>query len=152
MNPYNSIPQEDRYVMQEAYLQGNRLPGQNPEDVVHKIGWRIYTEFCLNTDWSEHDNYDGQAYRKWIDDEIHYAFERQHQHGQRPQEYKEREYACMRESVLRAVVARATELFLDWNGGTTPCLSPEHPTVPDQRNLRANLEEYMRGNRMEKAA
>ena len=128
------MPRSDVATMELRYEHHpKKLPNLTPSDFVDKICYRIYTEFCCNGEespkWEDHFRYDGRAYRKWVADETHYVTEGQTlDHSQ---------YANIRESILRAVVERAIELFTDWKGYSGP--SDE----TDRRNLRASLKPYL---------
>jgi hypothetical protein len=101
------------------------------DELIQKIQWRIYTEWCCNkqeSDWSEHPAYKSQAFDKWIDDEIHYALEK------RPGS----DYADTRRRVLEAAVYRAVKLLGDWGFWKMP------RSTSDKRNLRCSLEPYLR--------
>jgi hypothetical protein len=135
-----NLPKNDAAVMKQAYERGRQIPGVSAEQFIRKISARIYAEWCMNTSWYQHNNYEGQAYDRWKNDETHYALERRQDHGCVSSEYQQRKYELMREEIIRAIAQRATELFSDWKGNWWPA------DAQDDRNLRGNLEPHLSEN------
>src|SRR3989338_189503 len=132
------IPINDAVALREIY---RRTPHDRLEDspftFVEDIAWRIYTEWCLSPEsqCKYHNDYHGQAFTKFVDDETFFAMNRVIEKGLvqgGTQTHKEIRYR-----VLEAIVKRAIELFSDWNSVKFPKM------LDDKRNLRADLREYI---------
>ena len=124
------IPPFDKAILEVAFDElKEKLPPTTAEDFAGNIVWRIYTELCCSPEGRHVRNTDphaGNAFKKWIDDETHYAI------GEKTVD--ENAYARIRRSIVRSAAARAAELFGAWNGSTTPPRNSD-----DHRNLRASL-------------
>lgn len=127
------IPAPDRAILVEAFQQHQEaLPKMTPEQFIDDIVWRIYTEVCCSPGGyhiSSPRPHAGNAFKQWIDKEVHYALE--------GTPIDDANYAEVRHSIMRAVAARAAELFSAWGGKTYP------KDKNDERNLRASLRSYL---------
>lgn len=124
------IPPFDKTILEVAFQElKEKLPPTTAEDFASDIVWRIYTELCCSPE-GRHvrstNPHAGNAFRKWINDEVHYAI------GEKTVD--ENTYARIRRGIVRSAAARAAELFGAWNGSTTPPRGSD-----DDRNLRVSL-------------
>lgn len=134
MSIVDDIPPEDRAVLAAALEEyRGRLPEKTPAEFMQGIMFRIYTELCCSLEGRRvRDMYPhaGNAYKKWVDQEVHFASEGMNIDAER--------YAKIRQDIVRAIAARAAELFSDWNGKWYPPMNSA-----DYRNLRISLKSYI---------
>jgi hypothetical protein len=136
-------PLEDKEKISRFYDESPQKLGElSSKEFIHNMEWRLYTEYCFNSTWSEHNFYDGSTYRNWVKDETHYALERV---GYKWDENRGRfidskdfnmKYAAMRDQVLGAVAKRSVE-FLG------KCREFQWPLDDNTENLRMSLEAYL---------
>lgn len=107
-----------------------------PEDFVGRLGWRIYTEWCMSGEsrWDEHRIYSGQAFEKFVDDETRYEGLRREHAGEKgvwsPEAIRGR-----RSEVLKSIVLRSIQFFEETGGET---YRPQ-----DRVNLRCDLKPWL---------
>ena len=122
----------DRAILETEFEQHKKkLPQTTAKDFVSKIVLRIYTELCCSPEGRavrSPDPHAGNAFKKWIDEETHYAIG--------GNVIDENTYARIRRGILRSVSARAAELFGEWNGEAHPPKGSD-----DDRNLRISLKQ-----------
>lgn len=86
----------------------------DPYEFANDIGWRIYTEWCLESEQNRANylSYEGQAFQKFVDDEVAYLLERQRMGGTRLHNtaVNEKDYQTVRNQVLGGLVRRALNL------------------------------------------
>lgn len=103
------------------------------DDIISQTAGRLYTEYCLQMNaevgWGNYDEFDGQNYRKWIDDETHYAIERLRNDGL---VMTHQIYIDVHTKVIKAAILRAAMLLKEWDGSR-----PKNED--DNRNLQAPL-------------
>jgi len=150
---YSGLPDSDVEILDEAYrISDKKIPDNPTENIgtqqkkfAYHIAYRIYTEYCCANPLKPHEfSEGGRGYKKWVADEIHYEIERRvralpNQDTSRVN--MEQMYTEVRIDVLRAVTARAIDLFSDWGGNPWP--PDADGTTNDQRNLRASLEPHI---------
>lgn len=115
------------------------LPLQlNADEFTGRVGNRVYTEWCMgeaaNKSTLEHCSYNGEAYERFLNDEILFYLERRaKQLGHATLCENHEEYLAARSKIVRAVVRRAAALLIKYNGETRGWTE----------NLRASLEELI---------
>lgn len=123
---YKTLNGEDRKILISMYENKNGkrgICGYSSEMFVDKIAWRIYTEWCMNSDERGNpDTYNGEAFKKFIDDETYYAIKRLNRH------VSDSESENIRNKVFEGLVERAVEFF--YSNDT-------------EENLRCSLEKYI---------
>lgn len=121
---YKTLNGEDRKILINIYEDMNdKLCGLSSQSFVNNIAWRIYTEWCMDPDESGNsDTYDGEAFRKFIDDETYWAIKRLNRH------VPDEESKNIRRKVFEGLVNRADEFFRTDSG---------------KENLRCSLEKYI---------
>lgn len=128
---------EDVNIMRTAlYEQSSTERAVNHgqiDDIISLTAGRLYTEYCLQMNaevgWKNYDEFDGQNYRKWIDDETHYAIERLRNNGL---VITHQIYIDVHTKVIKAAILRAAVLLEEWDGSR-----PKNKD--DNRNLQAPL-------------
>ena len=125
---YATLNGKDRSDLIKIYSQiTDRLYSSN--NFVNKIAWRIYTEACMNqTERFEPNKYNGEAFKKFINDETHYAIERTQKVGLAKVFLDESAFEDIRYKVLTGLVKKAIEFF----SGSI-----------DKGNLRCDLKTYI---------
>lgn len=83
-----------------------------PHNFANEIAWRIYTEACMNQEEKFDPNkYNGEAFRKFVDDETHYAIERARKNGLIICLETKETFLDIRHRVLNGLVKKAVEFF-----------------------------------------
>ncbi len=142
------VPAEYADAIVEAFSRSpSRIDKFSPEDFLHELGFRIYTEWCLCTSPGVHRTYDGHAFKKYVSDEIHYALERQgfiwSEGEKRFNETSSNNqnigqaYIETRRKVLEALTESAIDFFKSC--GTKDMW----PSREDTRNIRRSLEPWL---------
>lgn len=133
---------EDAESIMKIYSESqNKVKGLDALNFASKCGFRVYTEWCMNTGWLKHVGYKSDAFDKFIREETHYELERRgHKfNGSAFEGLDDSEYKHVRKQVLVGLVSRAIELFSEWD---EVCHTmPKHDE--DKRNLRASLASYI---------
>ena len=121
---YKTLNGEDREILINIYEDMNtKLFNWPSEYFVDKIAWRSYTEWCMNPhERGNPDNYNGEAFKKFINDETSYAIKRLNRH------VSDEESKNIRYKVLKGLVRRADEFFFMNN---------------KEENLGCSLERYI---------
>ncbi len=107
--------------------------GLTPSDFSHSVSHRIYTEWCLGCKNINHNGYTGEAYQKFVDDEVHHAIKRRNQStasrtlGAASYE----DYLAIRKRVLGGLVKKAMYMI------------DKSPPFQLNKNLRDSLENWI---------
>lgn len=109
----------------------------DPYDFAVTIGSRLYTEWCLESEQNRanYRSYEGQAFQKFVDDEVAYLLERQRMSGTRLSNtaINEKDYQTVRNQVLGGLVKRALYLRERCNLNNNLCTE----------NLRCDLQPWI---------
>jgi hypothetical protein len=113
-------------------------------ELVDEMGWRVYSEWCCSrpSQGSSRTKYNGEGFRRWIDDETHYLIEstaliwdpRTNSFRDPASSLTNERYEIIRDQVLRGSLCRATEFF---------CSSGTFRPEGDGRDLRTSLRGYI---------
>ena len=149
------MPDEDAAIIDLFHeTQPVKVHLKHARMLSQEIAWRLYTEFCLNNDWKKHGDYNGETWKEWIADEVHYAWERRQASGENTSgEISTKIYREMRQKVIEAAAKRGIELFGTWGSTMPPYQYEDDPGTGkrttkhlDSRNLRASLEPYLQAS------
>lgn len=121
---YRTLNGEDRKNLINIHENmKDKLWGLSSQSLVNNIAWRIYTEWCMNPEERGNpDLYNGEAFKKFIDDESYYAIKRLNKY------VSDSESENIRNKVFEGLVKRADEFFYTNN---------------KKENLRGSLEKYI---------
>lgn len=121
---HKTLDGKDREILINIYKNMNTSLCKHFSEVfVDRIAWRIYTEWCMNpNERGNPDTYNGEAFRKFINDETYYAIKRSNRH------VSDEESENIRRKVFEGLVKRADEFFYMNN---------------NEDNLRCSLERYI---------
>lgn len=128
---YRTLGGKDRETLTCIYEKTSheKVP-YYPWEFVNEISWRVYTEACMNQEEKFNpDKYNGEAFRKFVDDETHYAIERALKDGLIQDSVTEKTYSDIRYKVLTGLVEKSVEFFSE---------------SKREGNLRCDIRRYIR--------
>ncbi len=165
---YFHLPVDDFRTLYELYKSLIPFPAQEsktPIQFVFNVDWRTYTEWCMDANGGLKKDaegrycvnycydYEGQGLTDFVRNETHLELVRKgfqwNKEENRFNGLNQEQYQDAKRRVMGAVVLRAANLFLDWQGNTYPPHRVETSgqrkeyVYDDRRNLRENLEKHI---------
>ncbi len=121
---FPTVDDEEKLIEIYKQLPDRKELSMSSEIIIEKIGWRIYTEWCMSEakgrSTMKHDFYQGEAFQKFFNDEVHFLLERQYLSGKRqnPRAESHEDYLNVRRQVLTGLVKCGVDRLKNYFGRT----------------------------------
>jgi len=138
------IPESDAKIIKRIYRCSSREKlNLNEEEFLLNLHKRAYTEWCEGEGAKSNQEYFGQGFTTFVDNETLYAVQRGYKNKVLNSASDARTFNEVRHAVLEAVVKRGIHLFGDWQGSWAPPIQKDNKENRDPRNLRIDLRDYL---------